>query len=195
MQVTMNWWRYACVIAFCTLKILAYPQEQSSLNITPPKILQEYEYGESDERGRNSRSPYTNPKDGAYFLDKYIPSLEKFYETLNLNSAKGQYARFRGRILIDHKTYDSLSQSQKSKFQGALVMSRVYVSAFLKYSEFGGVGIGGKFQLSDEKDRYFSVDGRYFTDLQDLGVDHLIYLLCVLPRFDKCIVLGIGEEW
>ena len=75
------------------------------------------------------------------------------------------------------------------------MLSRVYISAFLKYSELGGVGLGGRFERGDERVRYFSVDSRYLSDLQELGADTLIYLLCVLPRFDKCVVLGIGEEF
>lgn len=183
------------LIVCCVCAIHIYAQEQSALTLTPPKIEQDYEYGGGDERGRNSSSPYANPKDGAYFWQRYAPSLERLYQTLASNSAQGKYARFRGRILIEHKAYNALPQAQRQQLQGALVLSRVYISAFLKYSELGGVGIGGKFGLDEEQSRYFSVDGRYFSDLQELGVDHLIYLLCVLPRFDKCLLLGIGEEW
>ncbi|HIV48338.1 MAG TPA: hypothetical protein IAA33_00680 [Candidatus Helicobacter avicola] len=183
------------LIVLCVCAIHAYPQEESTLTIRPPKLEQDFEYGGGDERGRNSNAPYTNPKDGKYFFGRYAPSLQAVYEKLEENSANGQYARFSRRILIGHKAYDALDKTQKSKLQGALVLSRVYISAFLKYSELGGVGIGGKFSPADEQDRYFSVDSRYFSDLQELGVDHLIYLLCVLPRFDKCLVLGIGEEF
>lgn len=173
----------------------AYPQEDSVLNLRPQKLEREYEYGGGDEHGRNSSAPYSQPKDGAYFLQRFTPSLQTFYETLETNSINGQYARFRRRILIGHKAYDAIDSAQKAKLQGALVLSRVYISAFLKYSELGGVGLGGRFERGDERVRYFSVDSRYFSDLQELGADTLIYLLCVLPRFDKCLVLGIGEEW
>lgn len=183
------------LVAFCALEIYAYPHEESTLTIRPPKANHDYEYGGGDERGRNSSAPYSQPKDGTYFLQRFTPSLQAFYEKLEENSANGQYARFRGRILIGHRAYNALPRDKKAKLQGAIVFTRVYISAFLKYSEFGGVGIGGRFGRADEEVRYFSVDGRYFSDLQELGVDRLVYLLCVLPRFDKCLVLGIGEEW
>ncbi len=170
---------------------LAYPNEDSALSLYPPKIHKEYDFGAGDERGRNFKAPFKQEKDALYFLSHHKEKLALFYNALEKNSEKKQYARFRGRILITHNAYNVLDSREKKALQGALVMSKFTIASFMKYSEFGGIGVGGK--IDAESERFFSFDSRYLSDLQALGTESEIYALCVLPRFDKCILLGIGE--
>ncbi|WP_066388347.1 hypothetical protein [Helicobacter himalayensis] len=170
---------------------LAYPNEDSALSLYPAKIHKEYDFGAGDERGRNFKAPFKQEKDALYFLSHHKEKLALFYNALEKNSEKKQYARFRGRILITHNAYNVLDSQEKKALQGALVMSKFTVVSFMKYSEFGGIGVGGKIDVESEK--FFSFDSRYLSDLQALGTESKIYALCVLPRFDKCILLGIGE--
>lgn len=170
---------------------LAYPNEDGTLSLYPSKIHKDYDFGTGDERGRNFKAPFKQEKDALYFLSFHKEKLALFYDALEKNSANKQYARFRGRILIAHNAYNALDSQEKKALRSALVMSSFTLTSFMKYSEFGGVGVGGKIGAKGE--RFFSFDSRYLSDLQALSAESKIYALCVLPRFDKCILLGIGE--
>ena len=139
--------------------------------------------------------PYSFPKDGAYHLDQNSEILNNFYEQVKKQSEEKNYPFFRSRVLIEHSIYRTLPPQEKTSLQGGIVLTRFFISSFIKYSHLGGVGIGGRFTKNAEEEMYFSFDGRYLSDLEALGIGREIFAYCVLPRFDKCIMLGIGEEW
>lgn len=72
---------------------------------------------------------------------------------------------------------------------------QAYIDKFIRYSNFGGVGIGAKLSPNDTSTFYLNFDGRYLSDLELFDIGAEIFAYCVLPRLDKCIMLGIGEEW
>ncbi len=96
--------------------------------------------------------------------------------------------------MIEYSVYRSFTDSQKLKWRGGLVLIGAYIAEFIKYSHLGGVGVGARLTPNDES-FYLSFDGRYLSDLESFGLGQEIFAYCVLPRFDKCIMLGIGEEW
>lgn len=178
--------------------LLPYPADESRLSIRPKKEQKTYGFGESDERGRNSKSPYQRENNALYYLNKDSKKLTAFYDTLAKNSQNQQYAHFRSRTLIEHNAYNTLNDAQKKSLHNALVLSRFYPNGFMQYSELGGISISGKLNIDDDtKPTYFHFDSRYFSDLELLREQEnmTIYAMCVLPRFDNCILFGIGEEW
>ena len=178
--------------------LLCYPADESRLSIRPKKEQKTYGFGESDERGRNSKSSYQRKNNALYYLNKDSKKLAAFYDTLARNSQNKQYAHFRSRTLIEHNAYNALNNAQKKSLHNALVLSRFYPNGFMKYSELGGIGISGTLNTDDDaKPTYYHFDSRYFSDLELLKEqDNIrIYAMCVLPRFDNCILFGIGEEW
>lgn len=140
-------------------------------------------------------NPYTFPKDGAYYLEQNTELLNHFLERVKEQSQERNYPFFRSRPLVEHSVYRTLSAKEKEALQGGIVLTRFFLSSFIRYSHLGGVGVGGKFTKNAEDEMYFSFDGRYLSDLKALGLGREIFAYCVLPRFDKCIMLGIGEEW
>ncbi|TLD82148.1 hypothetical protein LS68_003890 [Helicobacter sp. MIT 05-5293] len=143
----------------------------------------------------DSPNPYTLPKDGAYYLEHNTEILNNFLEQVKKQSEERNYPFFRSRPLVEHTVYRTLSPKEKESLQGGIVLTRFFLSSFIRYSHLGGVGVGGKFTKNAENEMYFSFDGRYLSDLKALGLGREIFAYCVLPRFDKCIMLGIGEEW
>ena len=99
------------------------------------------------------------------------------------------------RPIVEYSAYRTLSQQDRESLRGGLVLVGAFISEFIKYSHFGGVGIGAKLKPNDEESFYLNFDGRYLSDIDFFGIGRKIYAYCVLPRFDKCIMLGIGEEW
>lgn len=194
----MKTYKICICITFCVNIAFCYPAEQSKLSLYPKKEQKTYGFGESDERGRNSKSPYQRENNALYYLNKDSKKLTAFYDTLAKNSQNKQYAHFRSRTLIEHNAYNALDNAQKKSLHNALVLSRFYPNGFMKYSELGGIGISGKLSADDDaKPTYFHFDSRYFSDLELLREQEniMIYAMCVLPRFDNCILFGIGEEW
>lgn len=194
----MKTYKICICITFCVNIAFCYPAEQSRLSLYPKKEQKTYGFGESDERGRNSKSPYQRENNALYYLNKDSKKLTAFYDTLAKNSQNKQYAHFRSRTLIEHNAYNALDNAQKKSLHNALVLSRFYPNGFMKYSELSGIGISGKLSADDDaKPTYFHFDSRYFSDLELLREQEniMIYAMCVLPRFDNCILFGIGEEW
>lgn len=194
----MKTYKICICITFCVNIAFCYPAEQSRLSLYPKKEQKTYGFGESDERGRNSKSPYQRENNALYYLNKDSKKLTAFYDTLAKNSQNKQYAHFRSRTLIEHNAYNALDNAQKKSLHNALVLSRFYPNGFMKYSELGGIGISGKLSADDDaRPTYFHFDSRYFSDLELLREQEniMIYAMCVLPRFDNCILFGIGEEW
>lgn len=149
-----------------------------------------------------------NLKDINYYLTKNDKILWNYYNRVILQSQKQDYPIYRGRYIIDAKSYLSLSSQAKQDLSGQIVFASVIVEdstkgskspKSLNYSEFGGISIRG-ILAQDVDDRnaktyFFKLDSRYYSDLEALDKGRRIYLYCILPSFSYCVMLGIHEEW
>lgn len=140
-----------------------------------------------------------NAKNAQDYLDENIHILQSYYAQVKKQSFQKQYPIFRHRYIIEHSAYLRLSQPDREKLKGQLVFTNFILKKFIKYSNLGGIGVGGIFPANsgDKKARvfYLSFDGRYLSDLEFLGLGSELYAYCVLPNFNHCILLGIGEDW
>lgn len=139
-------------------------------------------------------NPFSLPKDGSYYLKQYAPMLRSYVEQVKKQSLEQDYPYYDRRPVIEYSVYRTYTDSQKLKWRGGLVLIGAYIAEFIKYSHLGGVGVGARLTPNSES-FYLSFDGRYLSDLESFGLGQEIFAYCVLPRFDKCIMLGIGEEW
>ena len=139
-------------------------------------------------------NPFSLPKDGSYYLKQYAPMLRSYVEQVKKQSLEQDYPYYDRRPVIEYSVYRTYTDSQKLKWRGGLVLIGAYMAEFIKYSHLGGVGVGARLTPNSES-FYLSFDGRYLSDLESFGLGQEIFAYCVLPRFDKCILLGIGEEW
>ncbi|MCX2716619.1 hypothetical protein OQH61_02590 [Helicobacter sp. MIT 21-1697] len=143
-------------------------------------------------------NPFSFPKDGSYYLERNTDLLEAYLEQVKKQTLEQNYPLYSSkpaRPIVEYSAYRTLSQKDKTSLRGALVLVGAFISEFIRYSNFGGVGIGAKLKPNDEHTFYLNFDGRYLTDMGAFGIGRKIFAYCVLPRFDKCIMLGIGEEW
>lgn len=152
-------------------------------------------YADGNAVRNEDPNPFSFDKDGAYHLEHNAKILDSYLAQVHKQSLMGDYPYYGGRPLIEYTAYHALENSKRELWRGGIVLVGAYISEFIKYSHLGGVGIGAKLKQDDVESFYLSFDGRYFTDLDLLGIGRKIYAYCVLPRFDKCIMLGIGEEW
>lgn len=138
-------------------------------------------------------------KNASDYLKEEHQILDSYYQQVKIQSQRGQYPVFRGRKIIEHSVYATLENMQKKYFKGELVLSHFILKEFIKYSHLGGVGIGGILASEVENKKakifYLKFDGRYLSDLEFLGIGSELYAYCVLPDFNHCILLGIGEDW
>lgn len=138
-------------------------------------------------------------KNALYYLKSESKTLNSYYKQVKKQSLQKDYPFFRGRKIIEHSVYTNLSNEEKQALKGNLVLSKFILHDFIKYSNLGGIGVGGILS-SDYGDKnarefYLKFDGRYLSDLELLGIGTEIYSYCVLPNFNQCILLGIGEDW
>lgn len=147
-------------------------------------------------------------KDINYYLARNDKILWNYYNQVILQSQKQDYPTYRGRYIIDAKSYLSLSSQAKQDLSGQIVFASVILEdstkgskspKSLNYSEFGGISIRG-ILAQDVDDRnaktyFFKLDSRYYSDLEALDKGRRIYLYCILPSFSYCVMLGIHEEW
>lgn len=138
-------------------------------------------------------------KNAQDYLNENIYILQSYYAQVKKQSFQKQYPIFRGRYIIEHSAYLRLDEKDKEKLIGQLVFTNFILKKFIKYSNLGGIGVGAIFPLDDGNKKarvfYLSFDGRYLSDLEFLGLGSELYAYCVLPNFNHCILLGIGEDW
>ncbi|MGP1450322.1 MAG: hypothetical protein ACTTJS_04270 [Wolinella sp.] len=104
---------------------------------------------------------------------------------MHRQSLEGNFVRFRGRILLSHEAYGMLYKpTQQGRFLYHLVLIRGKVEKFIYLSEFRGVGVG------TDQNAYLHFDVRYYETLKDIGKGGDFVAMCVLPRYDKCLLLG-----
>lgn len=152
-------------------------------------------YGAGNAAVNEPPNPFTLPKDGSYYLERYAPILRDYVKVVREQSLAKNYPFYASRPIIEYSVYRGLTQKEKDSMRGWIVLVNAYIAEFIKYSHLGGVGVGAKQNINDEIPFYLSFDGRYLSDIESFGIGKEIFAYCVLPRFDKCIMLGIGEEW
>lgn len=109
---------------------------------------------------------------------------ETFYQQVHLQSLQKNPVKFRGRNLYSRESYHRLKPDEIRAADGSLVLVFAKIAWFMYFNEISGVGI------ATDKGSYLQFDIKYYETLQDIGIEGKIYAMCVLPRFDKCILLG-----
>lgn len=113
-------------------------------------------------------------------------SFDQFYAQVHKQTLERNFVRFRHRIVVSREGYHSLSPKEKESLNQlhALVLVFSKISWFIYFNEQSGVGI------STAANSHLQFDIRYYETLRDIGIDGDIKAMCVLPYFDKCILLG-----
>lgn len=113
-------------------------------------------------------------------------SFDQFYAQVHKQTLERNFVRFRHRIVVSREGYHSLSPKEKESLNQlhALVLVFSKISWFIYFNEQSGVGI------STATNSHLQFDIRYYETLRDIGIDGDIKAMCVLPYFDKCILLG-----
>ncbi|WP_238700763.1 hypothetical protein [Helicobacter apodemus] len=114
----------------------------------------------------------------------YAMDFETFYQQVHIQSLEKNYIRFRGRKLLSYESYHLMNTEQKEQLYGSLVLVFTKISRFITFNEQSGIGIAT--QLGS----YLQFDIKYYETLEDIGIQGEIKAICVLPYFDKCILLG-----
>ncbi|MDE5602447.1 MAG: hypothetical protein K2I71_00785 [Helicobacter sp.] len=110
---------------------------------------------------------------------------ETFYQQVHTQSLEKNYIRFRGRKLLSYEAYHLINEiNEKRKLYGSLVLVFTKISRFITFNEQSGIGI------ATELGNYLQFDIKYYETLEDIGIQGEIKAMCVLPYFDKCILLG-----
>ncbi len=110
---------------------------------------------------------------------------ETFYQQVHIQSLEKNYIRFRGRKLLSYESYHLISDAkEKEKLYDSLVLVFTKISRFIIFNEQSGVGI------STELGSHLQFDIKYYETLENIGIRGEIKAMCVLPYFDKCILLG-----
>lgn len=113
-------------------------------------------------------------------------SFDQFYDRVHTQTLARNFVRFRHRIVVSREGYHSLSPKEKEALNQlhALVLVFSKISWFIYFNEQSGVGI------STTANSHLQFDIRYYETLRNIGIDGDIKAMCVLPYFDKCILLG-----
>ncbi len=113
-------------------------------------------------------------------------SFEEFYAQVHKQALERNFVRFRRRILVSRESYHLLSDKEREFLNDvhALVLVFSKIDWFMYFNEESGVG------LSTQVGSHLQFDIKYYETLRDIGVGGQIHAMCVLPAFDKCILLG-----
>lgn len=113
-------------------------------------------------------------------------NFDQFYDQVHTQTLARNFVRFRHRIVVSREGYHSLNPKEKESLNQlhALVLVFSKITWFIYFNEQSGVGI------STTANSHLQFDIRYYETLRDIGIDGEIKAMCVLPYFDKCILLG-----
>ncbi|WP_299550065.1 hypothetical protein [uncultured Helicobacter sp.] len=111
---------------------------------------------------------------------------DAFYKQVHKQTLERNFVRFRDRLLVDVDAYHLLPLKEKEILNQyySLVLVFEKIDRFIYFNEQSGVG------LSTQRGSHLQFDIRYYETLKDIGIGGKIYAMCVLPYFDKCILLG-----
>ncbi|RAX56426.1 hypothetical protein CCZ01_09565 [Helicobacter monodelphidis] len=110
---------------------------------------------------------------------------DEFLERIEQKALDEDFVLFRGRKTITHKAYHRFAKEKREDLnqEGALVVLKDKIIGNIRFSELGGVSI-------DTNSAFLNFDIRYLETLHHIGEGGNLYAMCVLPRYNKCILLG-----
>lgn len=127
----------------------------------------------------------------------FAMDFDSFYTQVHKQTLERNFVRFRHRIVVSREGYHLLTSKEKEVLNQihALVLVFSKIDWFIYFNEQSGVGIATATNspLLDARaafGSYLQFDIRYYETLRDIGIGGDIKAMCVLPYFDKCILLG-----
>ncbi|MBX7490121.1 hypothetical protein K4G58_01330 [Helicobacter sp. Faydin-H64] len=111
---------------------------------------------------------------------------DTFYEQIHKQTLERNFVRFRNRLLVSADAYHLLPLKEKEILNQyySLVLVFDVLERFIYFNEQSGVGV------ATQRGSNLQFDIRYYETLKDIGIGGKINAMCVLPYFDKCILLG-----
>ena len=127
----------------------------------------------------------------------FAMDFNSFYVQVHKQTLERNFVRFRHRIVVSREGYHLLTSKEKEILNQihALVLVFSKIDWFIYFNEQSGVGIATTTNspLLDARaafGSYLQFDIRHYETLRDIGIGGDIKAMCVLPYFDKCILLG-----
>lgn len=114
----------------------------------------------------------------------YSMDLDSFYQQVHKQSLQKNYIHFRHRKLLSLEAYHLLTPQEKLSLKYSLILVSSQIESFIYLNTLSGVGI------STQKGSHLQFDIKYYETLKDIGIGGKFHAMCVLPYFDKCILLG-----
>ncbi|MDY2584638.1 hypothetical protein [Helicobacter sp.] len=113
---------------------------------------------------------------------------ESFYQQVHQQALERNFVRFRNRVLVSVDAYHLLSLKEKEIFNQSYPLVLVFdrIERFITFNAQSGVGV------STQRGSHLQFDIAYYETLKDIGMSGKIHAMCVLPYFDKCILLGFA---
>lgn len=109
-----------------------------------------------------------------------------FYARVHTQTMQKNFVRFRHRILVSYEGYRAFLEQDREALNTLHSLVLVYskIERFIYFNEQSGIGVGTEIGAN------LQFDIRYYENLKDIGLYGDIKAMCVLPYFDKCILLG-----
>ncbi|WP_257534920.1 hypothetical protein [Helicobacter winghamensis] len=120
------------------------------------------------------------------FFQANAMDFETFYQQVHKQTLERNFVRFRNRVLVSVDAYHLLPLKEKEVLNQFYPLVLVFdrIDRFIYFNEQSGVGV------STQRGSHLQFDIAYYETLKDIGMGEKIRAMCVLPYFDKCILLG-----
>lgn len=118
-------------------------------------------------------------------FEKATMTWDEFLQRVEEKALNEDFVLFRGRKLTTHRAYHRVSKAQRKALadEHALVLIKGKIENYIRFSELGGVSI------ATNQNAFVTFDMRYLETLRHIGIGSDFYAMCVLPRYDKCLLL------
>lgn len=112
-------------------------------------------------------------------------SWDDFFDRVGEKALNNDFVLFRGRKMITHHAFHQMQPQQQKNLskEGALVLINGKIERYIRFSEMGGVSI------ATNQNAFVTFDIRYLETLRHVGIGSDFYAMCVLPRYNKCLLL------
>lgn len=110
---------------------------------------------------------------------------DEFMERVEEKALNEDFVRFRGRKLTTHNAYHRMNTKKRRLLadEHALVLIKGKIYDYIRFSEYGGVSI------NTNQNAFVTFDIRYLETIRHIGIGGDFYAMCVLPRYNKCLLL------
>ena len=110
---------------------------------------------------------------------------DELWERVEQKALDEDYVLFRGRKMTTHRAYHRVRKKTRETLakEHALVLIKGKIENYIRFSELGGVSI------DTNQNAFVTFDIRYLETLRHIGIGSDFYAMCVLPRYDKCLLL------